>query len=131
MGGGQGGLARQGPTPTWWSTLIQLRLKIALAFDAIFLRFLLHLGSQDGLEHRPKSLKNHLRKCTPISKHFRSDFYRFFLLFWTPWVIKNLAKTFECCSFLHFSHFPLDLPSGFDFGPSWPPFWNGFGLLFC
>ena len=47
-----------------------------------------------------------------------------------PWVIKNLAKTMECCSFLHFSHFPVDLPSGFDFGPSWAPFWISFGLLF-
>ena len=33
-------------------------------------------------------------------------------------------------SFLHFSHFPLVFPSGLDFGPSWAPFWNGFGLLF-
>ena len=36
----------------------------------------------------------------------------------------------ERCSFLHFSHFPLDLPSGFDFGPSWPPFCSGSGRFF-
>ena len=130
MGGAQGGLARQGPRPTSTYTTLQLRLQIALVFDVVFLRFWLHLGSQDGLENRPKSLKNHLRNCTPTSKRLRSDFYRFFLRFSTPWGSKNLAKTFWCCSFLHFSQFPLELPSGIDFGPSRPPFWSGFGSLF-
>ena len=32
--------------------------------------------------------------------------------------------------FLHFSKFPLELPSGIDFGPSWATFWSGFGVLF-
>ena len=93
MGDAQGGLARQSPRPTSTYTTLQLRLKIALVVDAVFLRFWLHLGSQDGLQNRPKSWKNPLRKCTPTSTRFRSDFYRFFLRFSTPWGSKNLAKT--------------------------------------
>ena len=93
MGGAQGGLARQGPRATSTYTTLQLRLKIALVFDAVFLRFWLHLGSQDGFQNRPKPLKNHLRKCTPTSKRLRSDFYWFFLRFSTPWGSKKLAKT--------------------------------------
>ena len=93
MGGAQGGLARQGPTLASSNTTLQLRLKIALVFDAVFLRFCLHLGSQDALENRPKSFKNHIRKCTPISKHFRTDVSRLFLRFSTPWGSTNLAKT--------------------------------------
>ena len=57
MGGAQGGLASPGPRPTSCKTTMQLRIKIALVFDAVFLRFWLHLGSQDGFENRPKSLK--------------------------------------------------------------------------
>ena len=60
MGGAQGGLARQGPRAQGGHTTLQLRLKIALVFDAVFLRFWLHLGFQDGLQNRPKPLKNHL-----------------------------------------------------------------------
>ena len=84
MGGAQGGLARQGPRADPTTTTLQLRLKIALVFDAVFLRFWLHLGSQDGLENRPKSFKNHLRKCTPISKHFQTDFCNFSFDFRPP-----------------------------------------------
>ena len=93
MGGAQGGLARQGPTLTSSNTTIQLRLKIALVFDAVFLRFWLHLGCQDDPQNPRKSFKNQLRKCTPTSKPLRSDFYRFVLRFSTPWGSKNLAKT--------------------------------------
>ena len=75
MGGAQGSLARQGPRPDPTYTTLQLRLKIALVFDAVFLRFWLHLGSQDGFENRSKSFKNRLRKCTPTSKRLRSVFY--------------------------------------------------------
>ena len=75
MGGAQGGLARSGPRVNPTPTTLQLRLKIALVFDAVFLRFWLHLGSQDGLENRPKSLKNRLRK------QFRSIFEWMFIDF--------------------------------------------------
>ena len=77
MGGAQGGLGRSGPRTQGGHPTVQLRLKIALVFDAVFLRFWLHLGSQDGLENRPKSFKNRLRNCTPISKHVHTGFYRF------------------------------------------------------
>ena len=70
-------MARPGPRVTSGNTTFQLRLKIALVFDAVFLRFWLHLGSQDGLENRPESFKNRLRKCTPISNRFRSNFHSF------------------------------------------------------
>ena len=55
MGGAQGGLGRSGPRVQGGNPTVQLRLKIALVFDAVFLRFWLHLGSQDGLQNRPKS----------------------------------------------------------------------------
>ena len=75
MGVRQGGFQGDVPRLDLPHTTLQLRLKIALVFDAVFLRFWLHLGSQDGLQNRPKPLKNHLRKCTPISKHFQISFY--------------------------------------------------------
>ena len=52
MGGGQGGLARLGPRPNPTPTTFQLRLKIALVFNAVFLKFRLHLGSQDGTKNQ-------------------------------------------------------------------------------
>ena len=54
MGGRQGGLARQTPRFDRCRTSSQLRLKIALFFDAAFLPFLDDFGSQDG----SKILKN-------------------------------------------------------------------------
>ena len=45
-----------------------------------------------------------------------------FLSIFDPHESKSQAKTTERCSFLHFTDFPFDLPSGLDFGPSWAPF---------
>ena len=58
MGGAQGGLARQGPRATSMYTTLQLRLKIALAFDAVFLCFWFHLGCQDGLQNLLKIMSS-------------------------------------------------------------------------
>ena len=55
MGGAQGGLARQGPRPTSTTTTLQLRLKIAIVFDAVFLRFWVHLGGQKGVQKGTQS----------------------------------------------------------------------------
>ena len=60
MGVRQGGVQGDVPRPYLPHTTLQLRLKIGVAFDTFFLRFWLHLGSQDGAKNRPKSLKNHL-----------------------------------------------------------------------
>ena len=130
MGVRQGGFQGDVPTAFPTRTTFQLRLKIALVFDTLFVRFWLHLGCQDDPQNPQKSSKSRVRNCTAFSINFRTDFYRFFLRFSTPREGKNQAKTMECCSFLHFSHFPLVFPSGLDFGPSWAPFWSGFGLLF-
>ena len=93
MGVRQGGFHGDVPIAFRCRTTFQLRLKIALVFDTLFLRFWLHLGCQDDPQNPRKSFKNHLRKCTPTSTRFRSDVYRFFLRFSTPWGSKNLAKT--------------------------------------
>ena len=93
MGVRQGGFPGDVPRPDRCRTTFQLRLKIALVFDTLFLRFWLHLGCQDDPQNPRKSLKNQLRKCTPASKPLRSDFNRFFLRFSTPWGSTNLAKT--------------------------------------
>ncbi len=74
-------------------------------------------------------LTNRLRKCTPMSKRFRSDFYWFVFRILTTWGSKDLAKTTKCYSSLHFSHFPLELHSWLDFEASWNLFWSGFGTL--
>ena len=55
MGVRQGGFQGDVPRAFGTHTPLQLRLKIALVFDTVFLRFWLHLRSQDGLENRPKS----------------------------------------------------------------------------
>ena len=92
-GGAPGGFQGDVPRAVGTHTPLQLRLKIALVFDPVFLRFWLHLGCQDDPQNPWKSLKNHLRKCTPTSKRLRSNFYRCFRRFSTPWGSKNLAKT--------------------------------------
>ena len=53
QGGFQGDVPRADPT----YTTLQLRLKIALVFDPVSLRFWVHLGSQDDPQNPPKSLK--------------------------------------------------------------------------
>ena len=92
-GGAPGGIQGDVPSPFHPWTTFQLRLKIALVFDTLFLRFWLHLGCQDDPQNPRKRLKNQLRNCTPTSKPLRSDSYRFFLRFSIPWGITNLAKT--------------------------------------
>ena len=90
MGVRQGGFQGDVPGFDLPRTTLQLRLKIALVFDPVFLRFWLHLGCQDDPQNPRKSLKNHLRKCSPTSKRLRSDFYRFFPSIFEP---PGAAKT--------------------------------------
>ena len=66
MGGRQGGLARQTPRTAGRYPASQLRLKIALFFDAVFLPFLDDFGSQDG----PKILQNPLKIDFKIALDF-------------------------------------------------------------
>ena len=68
--------------------------------------------------------------ATDFESIFEPIFIDFSFDFRPPRESKNQAKTMECCSFLHFSHFHFVFPSGLDFGPSWAPFWSGFGFLF-
>ena len=84
MGVRQGGFPGDVPIAFPTRTTFQLRLKIALVLDTLFLRFWIHLGCQDDPQNPRKSFKNKLRKCTPTSKPLRSDFYRFVLRFSTP-----------------------------------------------
>ena len=64
MGVRQGGFHGDVPTlfGTW--TPLQLRLKIALVFDTLFVRFWLHLGCQDDHQNPQKSFKSRVRNCT-------------------------------------------------------------------
>ena len=57
IGGRQGGLARQTPRTAGRRPASQLRLKIALFFDAVFLPFWDDFGSQDGSKIRPNPEK--------------------------------------------------------------------------
>ena len=123
------GCARGGSRATFLGPFAFIRPN-NFVFDTLFVRFWLHLGCQDDPQNPQKSSKSRVRNCTAFWINFRTDFYRFFLQFSTPCEGKNQAKTMEGCSFLHFSHFRLVFPSGLDFGPSWAPFWSGFGLLF-
>ena len=130
MGVRQGGFQGDVPIAFHPRSSFQIRLKIVIVFDPVFLRFWVHLGSQDDHQNLKKSFEIRARNCITFWIDSRIKFYRFFLRFSTPCEGKNQAKTIECCSFLHFSHFRLVFPSGLDFGPSWAPFWSGFGLLF-
>ena len=88
----QGGFQGDVPRADLPHTSFQLRLKIALVFDPVFLRFWLHLGCQDDPQNPRKSFKNQLRKCTPTSKPLRSDFLLIFLRFSTPPLGKQKSR---------------------------------------
>ena len=64
MGVRQGGVQGDVPTPFAIQTPLQLRLKIALVFDTLFVRFWLHLGCQDDPQNPQKSSKSRVRNCT-------------------------------------------------------------------
>ena len=64
MGVRQGGFQGDVPRVVGVYTPLQLRLKIALVFDTLFLRFWLHLGCQDDTQNPQKSSKSRVRNCT-------------------------------------------------------------------
>ena len=55
MGVRQGGFQGDVPRVVGVYTPLQLRLKIALVFDTLFVRFWLHLGCQDDPQNPQKS----------------------------------------------------------------------------
>ena len=64
MGVRQGGVQGDVPRAFGTYTPLQLRLKIALVFDTLFVRFWLHLGCQDDPQNPQKSSKSRVRNCT-------------------------------------------------------------------
>ena len=63
MGGAQGGLGRSGPIAQGTYPTLQLRLKIALVFDPVFVRFWTVFDPQDGSKIDPKSLPKSIVLC--------------------------------------------------------------------
>ena len=57
--GRQGGLPTQTARVDRTNTPTRHRLKIALVFDLVFLRFLIDLGLQNGSQNGTKTFKNH------------------------------------------------------------------------
>ena len=74
MGGRQGGLTRQTPRLAGGYTLGQLRLKIALFFDAVFLPFWVDLGSQDGSKIHRNPLKIDFKTALDFQPVFDTTF---------------------------------------------------------
>ena len=89
MGGAQGGLGRSGPRVQGGNPTLQLRLKIALVFDAVFLRFWLHLGSQDGLQNRPNRKKITFESALQLRRVFDPIFINFSFDFRPPGAVKT------------------------------------------
>ena len=81
IGGRQGGLARQTPRFDRWRTSSQLRLKIALFFDAVFLPFWDDFGSQDGSKILPNPLKIDIKIAPDFDLVFDTTFKEFRWIF--------------------------------------------------
>ena len=128
MGRRQGELARQTPGFFGVVRLANFVLK-SLCFFMPFSSILGRFWIPRWLQNPPKSVKHRLQNRTWFWSRFRHHFLKNCVGFSTPADSKNVPKTTEGCSFLHFSCFLLRLSSESDFGPSWGRFLRILGTI--